>query len=455
MEDLAMLLGNSDSEESEDENRNNEMHDEEEKHVNTTAGFDRHLPSTHSYLGNDMEDVHSGRTIHDDESYIDIPLYMLPGIVLIPDQVIPLHLFQPQMVAMMKRVAEPENDKTFGIMTYRNRTDGEMDELDYIGTTAEIFSIKDETDDISGISTLRIKARGRQRFRLIESRRDITGVLRAKVKIMPERILPENLCGARPPSHFKFCCKPMSASDATAALKTKVEKKSIFKKHKVAETAPVAVKIHRINKMTCANYTWWPPWVYKRFDTDILFQEIKKELRSWNDSLNEAKIPQTPTELSFWLAQNLPLDDTIRLRLLSYDSAIQRLRYELVVMKTCTVLQCKYCNAPIANKNDVFSMAVEGPMGAFVNPAGHVHETLTIYNVQNIQLIGRSSTEHSWFPGYSWKIAQCRSCANHMGWKFKATHKNFTPQLFWGMCRSSLVPGMKSGEMNKSLQAYR
>ncbi|ESO85229.1 hypothetical protein LOTGIDRAFT_195998 [Lottia gigantea] len=390
-----------------------------------------------------MEDVQSGRTIHDDESFITIPLYMLPGIVLIPDQIIPLHLFQHHQVAMMKRVAE--NDKTFGIMTYRdvNHTD---DELECYGTTAEIFSIKDETDDITGISTLRIKARGRQRFKLIETSRDVTGVLTGKVRILSERILPDYLEGARLGSHRKFLCDPCEQDEV---VKTAVDRKgNVIKSISLLNN-------RQLNKFSCANYTWWPPWVYKMYCTDFLFEQILKELRSWNDSLNEAEIPKTATELSFWLAQNLPLDDTIRLRLLSYDSPVQRLRYELHVMKMCSVLQCKYCNTAMANKNDVFSMAVEGPMGAYVNPGGHVHETLTIYRAKNLSLIGRSSTEHSWFPGYAWTIAQCKECANHIGWRFTAKNKKLSPEKFWGLCRSSLVPGMQSGELDDKSQIYR
>ena len=53
----------------------------------------------------------------------------------------------------------------------------------------------------------------------------------------------------------------------------------------------------------------------------------------------------------------------------------------------------------IARKEDVFSMSTEGPLGAYVNPGGHVHETVTLYKASNLRLIGYSSTEHSWFPG--------------------------------------------------------
>jgi hypothetical protein len=62
--------------------------------------------------------------------------------------------------------------------------------------------------------------------------------------------------------------------------------------------------------------------------------------------------------------------------------------------------------------------------------AGYIHETLTVYNTieNSIDLLGRPSTEFSWFPGYvnkvnsrdfdvlifffssryAWQIAQCR-----------------------------------------------
>lgn len=46
-----------------------------------------------------------------------------------------------------------------------------------------------------------------------------------------------------------------------------------------------------------------------------------------------------------------------------------------------------------------FSLSLCGPMAAYVNPHGYVHETLTVYKACNLNLIGRPSTEHSWFPG--------------------------------------------------------
>ena len=67
------------------------------------------------YLGNDLEDV-TGRTIHEPEAVITLPLIRIPGVVLIPGQTIPLQLHQIHDVAMMQKVCADNTDKTFGIM---------------------------------------------------------------------------------------------------------------------------------------------------------------------------------------------------------------------------------------------------------------------------------------------------------------------------------------------------
>ena len=65
----------------------------------------------------------------------------------------------------------------------------------------------------------------------------------------------------------------------------------------------------------------------------------------------------------------------------------------------CPVLCCRNCEEEIGKQEDIFSMSSEGPQGAYVNPGGYVHETLTLYKAKNLSLIGEPSTEYSWFPG--------------------------------------------------------
>lgn len=63
-----------------------------------------------------MEDVR-GRTFHEEGATISLPVIQLPGMVLVPGQTIPLHLFHQHTVAMLKGVMDKDN--TFGIVAYR------------------------------------------------------------------------------------------------------------------------------------------------------------------------------------------------------------------------------------------------------------------------------------------------------------------------------------------------
>ena len=48
---------------------------------------------------------------------------------------------------------------------------------------------------------------------------------------------------------------------------------------------------------------------------------------------------------------------------------------------------CRRCYQELADQSDIFSMSSEGPQGAFVNPGGHLHETLTVYKVKRYLLL--------------------------------------------------------------------
>ena len=68
-------------------------------------------------------------------------------------------------------------------------------------------------------------------------------------------------------------------------------------------------------------------------------RQVKEELRSWNDTLRPENLPKEPTDFSYWVAGNLPLDDGLKLHLMTIDSAEQRLRCELSIMKRVSTLQ--------------------------------------------------------------------------------------------------------------------
>jgi cereblon len=148
-------------------------------------------------------------------------------------------------------------------------------------------------------------------------------------------------------------------------------------------------------------------------------------------------------------------------------------------------LQCVdifFWQSLIAKRSDMVVMSTDGPLGAYVNPHGCVHETITVSNATGLALSGSPSTVHSWFPGYklvlsilssllffcntthdiklahassnfvkhdlllcrySWTIANCAACESHIGWLFRATKKNLRPRSFWGIRSSQIADDLQ------------
>jgi cereblon len=188
-----------------------------------------------------------------------------------------------------------------------------------------------------------------------------------------------------------------------------------------------------------AAMTGWPYFVYEQFDADLLVEKIHKKLKTDLSSLaSVSAIPRDPTDLSFWLAQNLTISDTLRLQMLKMDTPVERLRFASRLLdKVIRVIECNQCQCVIANHGDIFSMSIEGPQGTYVNPHGFVHELITVTKIKHTVYRGLPSTEASWFPGYSWRIVECRVCRNHLGWKFEAVER-LKPAKFWGLAKRSV-----------------
>ncbi|KXJ24585.1 protein cereblon [Exaiptasia diaphana] len=381
--------------------------------------YDPAIPTRHQYLGEEMDEF-SGRTVIEPGQVIELPLMPLPTVVLVPGQTIPLHLFQSQFVTMMQNVID--KDRTFGLVQGRS-----MSELQgKVGTTVEIFSRKEEVE--AGITTLTIKAMGRQRFKILSLRTQVDGILQATVNILPEILLSPHPEKALASCFDKFGCQATCSGSLERYRQTSGKSRLGSSRKK------------KIN----ASLSSWPAWVYKLYDPFRLMDEIKLELQRWSQTIRLENVPADPIDFSYWVAANLPLDDTLKIELLNIDCTTQRLRKELDIMHKCSVLCCRDCNSTIAYKTDLFCMSLDGPLAAYVNPHGWVHETLTFYKATGVRLRGRPTAENSWFPGYAWTIAECQQCVNHLGWRFTSVKKGLTPSKFWGLTRASLKPGMRA-----------
>ncbi len=103
-----------------------------------------------------------------------------------PGQIFPLTLFHPSGISQMRTLIN--STKTFGVITMGidpSKCSGE------IGTTAEVFEYQD-VEDVNSVE-FKIKARGRQRFKVVSVRRQINGTLEGSVIMISDNPLPNPL----------------------------------------------------------------------------------------------------------------------------------------------------------------------------------------------------------------------------------------------------------------------
>lgn len=80
-------------------------------------------------------------------------------------------------------------------------------------------------------------------------------------------------------------------------------------------------------------------------------------------------------------------------------------------------LFCKTCQCKITQPNQQIAMRGDHEHTVF-NRAGELFTIGCFSTATGCIETGRASTEFSWFPGYSWKIARCTNCGIQMGWQF-------------------------------------
>lgn len=67
------------------------------------------------------------------------------------------------------------------------------------------------------------------------------------------------------------------------------------------------------------------------------------------------------------------------------------------------------------------------------NPSGFNFEFGCFQQAPGCAGIGEAVSEFSWFNNYSWQIAVCRGCEQHLGWLFKGDDR------FYGLILNRLV----------------
>ena len=87
----------------------------------------------------------------------ELPLFPLPDVVLFPQEVLPLHIFEPRYRMLLRTVMA--EDRRFGIV----RWDPQEQEMAKVGCCAEILHCQTQDDYHSNIVTM-----GQQRFRVLD-----------------------------------------------------------------------------------------------------------------------------------------------------------------------------------------------------------------------------------------------------------------------------------------------
>ena len=113
--------------------------------------------------------------------------------------------------------------------------------------------------------------------------------------------------------------------------------------------------------------------------------------RSSNKLVADANDISNPVGFSYWMARNLPLNDATRQELLAAPSVVHRLKQILTIVEASanSRLVCQNCGTAVGAKSAVFAVTgAEGTVGAYVNPHGIVHQTVTLREVFNVLLHG-------------------------------------------------------------------
>eukprot|EP00898_Chlorokybus_atmophyticus_P001991 jgi/Chlat1/2793/Chrsp187S02914 len=366
------------------------------------------LPNSHSYLG-EVDDISDGgaRMVGGGQILV-LPMFYLEGIVLFPNDKLPLRVLQPRFKAAVERAMRDDGPAkhVIGVLYVSRRRNALQVSFGGVGTTAEIRALRRQPD-----GSLNLIAKGRQRFRLLRSLVEADGALTAEVQIIEELPALHLPSGA-------FGKVAASAGDAACS------------------------SVQRRKRPSVAALAYWPSFVYRIYDAYELARRLQDMLITLFPATFMAHILD-PESLSFWVASKLPLQDSARQRLLEIPATDQRLREEIHLLETLGVLRCRTCGVEVGRKEDVMNMSEDGPINAFVNSQGYVHEALTMRMVRGLVCEGRPETANSWFPGYAWTIAYCETCGEHMGWLFTAADRialpKGHPERFWGLRRASLT----------------
>ncbi len=107
------------------------------------------------------------------------------------------------------------------------------------------------------------------------------------------------------------------------------------------------------------------------------------------------------------------------------ESARQRIRAsEKAKPRREERLYCVACRHAITRQDERISVQ-GGIEHVFTNPYGLTFHIACFREAAGCRITGIASAEHTWFPGYRWRIALCAGCDAHLGWLYDSASDRF------------------------------
>ncbi len=80
---------------------------------------------------------------------------------------------------------------------------------------------------------------------------------------------------------------------------------------------------------------------------------------------------------------------------------------------------CKTCGNAITSDED--GIAMNGSHEhTFMNPRGIVFNIGCFSRAGGCHIMGPSTGEYTWFPGFTWRYVICAGCQSHLGWRYQS-----------------------------------
>lgn len=98
------------------------------------------------------------------------------------------------------------------------------------------------------------------------------------------------------------------------------------------------------------------------------------------------------------------------------------------------LILCRFCHAAITSRQQELTIGASHQY-RFLNPSGLQFLIGCFRQAPGCDISGPATEEYSWFPGYTWQLAKCSDCGEHLGWFFQSGETD----QFFGLIVDKLV----------------